>query len=298
MDNYFARLDFEVIPREAQVIAKLLWEYAAIFDVQERHPRIARRVWSSLGKYSVDLDSQNEFTFPELVEDYYANLVGGAYREEYADSDLWEIYAKFPERRFQYWKSAFGRSTGLVFYASTEGWIVPPETDLPSLLKSFAGPMSNIAFHEAELRMVEGQAYVVNQDHVTELPLASFSRALCCQANAFWSGVFSENRFWSEFLWKTNKTYFDSIRDPFVFPNPSNIRFLINDYGDIILAQAEQYNYIFFETRKLNQSEIIRLRDSLTRACELVDSISGLDGTISCPWDTLDDDAFEQLLYH
>ena len=297
MDTYFARLDFEVIPSDALTIARLLWEYAAVFDDQERHPRIARRVYSSLDKYSIALDSQNEFTFPELVEDYYANLVGGGYQEEYADSHLRKIYSEFPERRFQYWKSALGRSTGVVFYASTEGWIVPPETDLQSLLKSCAGAPSDVVFHEADLQLVDGKAYVANRDHITELPLASFSRALCCKVNAIKPDPYSENRFWSGFLWKTNETYFDSIRDTFIFPNPSNILFSIDDYGDVILAQADQYYYIFFGAHKLNQPEIIRLRDSLATAFELVDSISGLKGTLSCHWETLNDEQFERLCY-
>src|SRR3546814_1729148 len=59
---------------------------------------------------------------PEILESYYANLVGGAYSEmrseapaRYADD-----VAKFPERRVEFWKSAFSWRIGAPCYRSEE----------------------------------------------------------------------------------------------------------------------------------------------------------------------------------
>src|SRR3546814_6521543 len=69
---------------------------------------------------------------------YYANLVGGAYSEmrseapaRYADD-----VAKFPERRVEFWKSAFSWRIGAPCYTSCESWLIPVEIDPDTMFAS------------------------------------------------------------------------------------------------------------------------------------------------------------------
>src|SRR3546814_6966414 len=68
---------------------------------------------------------------------YYANLVGGAYSEmrseapaRYADD-----VAKFPERRVEFWKSAFSWRIGAPCYTSCESRSEEHTSELQSLMR-------------------------------------------------------------------------------------------------------------------------------------------------------------------
>src|SRR3546814_13644575 len=71
--------------------------------------------------------AKHVYRVPEILESYYANLVGGAYSEmrseapaRYADD-----VAKFPERRVEFWNSAFSWRIGAPCYTSCESWLIP-----------------------------------------------------------------------------------------------------------------------------------------------------------------------------
>src|SRR3546814_14585699 len=84
-----------------------------------------------ISDWSSDVCSSDLCRVPEILESYYANLVGGAYSEmrseapaRYADD-----VAKFPERRVEFWKSAFSWRIGAPCYTSCESWLIPVEID-------------------------------------------------------------------------------------------------------------------------------------------------------------------------
>lgn len=296
--TYFAQLDFEIVPKDTETMARQLWESAAAYDAQERRQKVARRHYSLLQKYAAALDFQTEFTFPELVDDYYANLVEGAYIEMDVNFNLNEIYSKFPERRFRYWKSAFGRSNGQQFYASTDGWIVPPGVDLQNLLKLYASAPAEVVFEQAKLYMTDDRAYLINRDYATHFPFGSYLRALGCRAIAINPDGYSGDYDWTDLLYA-----YDRTREHFktnygnILSYPSDPQYFIAEYGEVLLVQMEGYRHVFFGADKLSEQQVLHLRGSFTEVLDAMDSLAGLTRSVLCQWDQLDDERFEQLCY-
>ncbi len=297
--TYYLVLDFKIIPSDMDLMAKQIWEFAVAFDGEERcDENVRRQHYSQLEDHELALDSKTDFVFPELVDDFYANLIEGAYIEMDVDFNLNEIYSKFPERRFRYWKSAFGRSNGQQFYASTDGWIIPTGVDIQSLLKSYASAPAEVVFEQARLFIMDERAYLISKDYVTHFPFGSFLRALGCKAVAIKPDGYSRDYDWTELLYTYNRT-----REHFKteygnnLSYPSDTRYFIAEYGELLLAQTEGFSYVFFGADKLSDQQIMQLRGSFTEAFEAIDSIAGLKPGISCPWEQLDDEKFEQLCY-
>lgn len=297
--TYYLILDFEIIPSDLELMAKQIWEYAMAFDNEERSDENVRKQhYSAVERYESTLDNRTEFVFPELVDDYYANLIEGAYREYEGEFNLNEIYSKFPERRFGYWKSAFGRSSGQHFYASTDGWIVPPETDLQFLLKSYANAPADVIFEPAKLIIIDERAYLISDSYVTHFPFGPFLQSLNCKEVAVKPEEYLEEYDWMHLLYTYNR-----IREHFkteyghVLSYPSENEYFIAEYGELVLIQVEDYKYIYFGTDKLSERQIFELKESLSSISDRIYSFAGLNQNIVCLWEELDDEKFEQLCY-
>lgn len=84
--------------------------------------------------------------FPELMDDYYANLVHGAIPamasdEGYEDTARYirDHFAEHPEYMYGFWYSATGRSKGHEFLVSTDSWIIPGNQPRDEILNSHSG---------------------------------------------------------------------------------------------------------------------------------------------------------------
>ncbi|MEM6899544.1 MAG: hypothetical protein AAF583_07240, partial [Pseudomonadota bacterium] len=88
----------------------------------------------TMERYKNGLDKAESF-FPFLIDDYYANLINGAYyayeQTDWVQTDL----ARYPERRFGFHKSAFSTRLGGNAYASIESWIIPEQVNLDDFFK-------------------------------------------------------------------------------------------------------------------------------------------------------------------
>lgn len=295
--TYYLILDFQIIPLDVELMAKQIWEFAVAFDgEEENNENIRRQHYSALENYEFTLDEKAEFVFPELVDDFYANLIKGAYVEGDVDFNLDEIYSKFPERKFGYWKSAFGRSNGQYFYTSTDGWIIPPATDLQALLKSYASAPADVIFEPAKLIIIDEQAYLISDNYVTHFPFGPFLQSLNCNQVAVKPEEYLEEYDWMHTIYTYNR-----IREHFktkykhMFSYPPENEYFIADYGELVLVKEEDYKYIFFGTNKLSEQQIFKLKESLLNISDRIFSFAGLNQDIVCPWKELDDEKFEQL---
>jgi len=297
--TYYLALDFEIIPLDMELMAKQIWEFAVAFDSEEEcSENVRRQQYSALESYELTLDDKTEFVFPELADNFYANLIKGAYVEGDVDFNLDEIYSKFPERKFGYWKSAFGRSNGQYFYASTDGWIIPPSTDLQTLLKSYANAPADVIFEPAKLLIIDERAYLISDNYVTHFPFGPFLRALNCKEVALKQIEYFEEYDWMHLIYTYNKTreHFKTEYEH-MFSYPSENEYFIADYGELVLVKEEDYKYLFFGTDKLSEQQIFRLKESLSNISGRIYSFAGLNQDIVCPWKELDDEKFEQLCY-
>lgn len=273
--------------------------------------------------------------YPELVDNYYANLINGAYYElahetyegdpddepEKIESKYFEkIYARFPERRFGYWKSAFSRNINQDFYCSTEGWIIPNPSDFTTIVKEYYGT-DNLQFTKVDFFVIGNISYLISDGFIVHFPFDSFLKAKRCSSVLSKIEYFSHN---VEDIWMNRFLTFnravsqlssskenyrgypedrteeliipDSKGDNFLLPPPV-VCFYLSEYGDPILVKDLEYSYLFFGTDKLTHNELISLENRLSGLFHTIAKIAGIHGEIKCPWEKLNDEKFEELCY-
>ncbi len=288
---------------------------------------------SKVDLFEQELDSKT-FTYPELVDDYYANLIYGAYYElahETYDGDLndddevieskyfEEIYQKYPEQRFGYWKSAFSKNIGNDFFCSREGWIIPNSYNLSRIVEEYAG-VSNLKFVKADFFVLGNISYIISDGMIIHFPFGSFIHAKRCAHNIqkdnfggwgyeTWVHEFlTFNRRYSQL--KSSKENYKgyptdrseellelTTENKNIFRPPLVVCFYLSEYGDHILVRDEKCSYLFFDTDKLNHMELISLGDRLSVLFRTTANLAGIHVEIKCPWEQLDDEKFEKLCY-
>ena len=100
----------------------------------EKHPDLQDqfdKVWNKICDYEDQLGEYNPLV-PEIIDWYFANLVGGVYYELQFDApDFYiEQITKYPERQVCFHRSAFSSRVGVDCYASTDGWLIPANANL------------------------------------------------------------------------------------------------------------------------------------------------------------------------
>lgn len=111
-----------------------------------------------------DTLNDRKFFCPEIIDDYYANLVIRAYPELELNLEgegfLAGEYAKYPEREYGFWKSAYSNTLGEVFYQSLDCWAVPDSIDIQKLLSTYSWLAPDEEFDEASLFSFDNASYL------------------------------------------------------------------------------------------------------------------------------------------
>src|SRR5690606_27416987 len=93
-------------------------------------------------------DSNLKLRFPELAENFLANLLHGSWPWE-DEASLDQYHAQFPESRFFYWKSFTAKMGGLEIYCSPDAWVGNCLVDIEGFL-SGRGYWSGDSFNQLE----------------------------------------------------------------------------------------------------------------------------------------------------
>lgn len=272
--------------------------------------------------------------YPELIDDYYANLVNGAhfelayeaYNGDLNDSDeaieakyFEDIYKKYPEQKFGYWKSAFSKTIGHDFYCSTVGWIIPNSSEFSLIVKEYGG-IDNLKFMKADFFALGNISYIISEGLIIHFPFGSFLQAKRCAHDLLkddfggwgfetWIHRFlTFNRGYSQLpSSKENYKGYPEDRtmelithnkegDTILLP-PDVVCFYLSEYGDHLLVKDSNYSYLFFGTDKLAHNELMSLGNRLSILFHTTLNLAGIHVEIKCPWENLDDEKFEELCY-
>lgn len=301
-------------------LAQLIFNFGQIYSGNNEEDSL--KFVENLSEYLNKLE-QIEHSFPELVDRYYVNYINGEYYEydpvdnkDFFDNE----FLRFPERKYGFLKSAFSKKLNQDFYASIDSVIIPNSSDIKLILKEYSG-IENIDFIKAEFFVIGNISYLISNDFIVHFPFDSFIKAKHCTSEAFgmekelyqeegqWmSGFLSFSHLIAEINEKENfRGYPEDLSEELVKPVKEANKdlflsspvfcFYLSTYADYILVKDSCYSYFFFEPDKLTQNELGFLCNRISLLFDTTTKLAGIHAEIKCPWEQLNDEAFEELCF-
>ncbi len=261
--------------------------------------------------------SKREFVFPDLINNYWANLINGAYWEfasEYEELEskfFAKIYRKYPEHRYGFWKSPLSKDFKEPIFFSTENWIIPPKTRLIESLKIYSGLEHKIVLEEADRVDSKGQIVLLtNSTAVRFTQENDLTNSIKCTERALIPKYNKSSKIKETVLNKTiiqNNLFGEEVQQKRVNRRVrhndkiqidySKLKYRLSEYGDLVTIEYNDYAYVFFYNEPLTFDEIKDLNSHLHPAFSKTQKLIDNSITGTCDWTKLDDDSFEELCY-
>ncbi|MCW3075114.1 MAG: hypothetical protein JWP69_2183 [Flaviaesturariibacter sp.] len=271
---------FVIVPEDLESLSELLFEFTRALSGEDEDDAFS---WmESLEEYKDEI-KKRQLKFPELADDYFANLINGAYGEYESQTDEPEefrsnIAKDNPEHLFGFWKCMYSDVIQQDFYVSSESWIIPPQSDLKKILKKHSS-IARLNLERGNIFSLNGGYYLINENYVLSISFPALAKALHCISH-----VFNEERSLNDqhnWLYHLNGTYEISI----------------SDFAGFVLFSFNGYNIILWNQHKLSFNDINLLNRSAAAIFQITSALIGLKDTIACDWTQLNDETFEELCY-
>ena len=293
-------IEFVFIPKNlTELTSKLIW-LATPFEEDSEEDIEFQEIYHN---FAESLETR-KLHFPEIADGYLANFMGGEC--DLGDNEVEELHSKYPERRHQFWKSFASNNIGYDFYVSQHSWIIPLEVNAETLLRKFGGFENEMPpLEEAEyLSLMNLQPIVFNKTIVVRFPQERLYDAQKCAKDIWDEKFFIKN-------YKSSGESDSQLRD--IFQTVSQLgkgiyiediqqrinKIFLSREGEILILCDNVAQYIFFnDSHKQIKYETLKEYFSvLSKISESFRILVGKPTEIACPWNTLDDEKFEELCY-
>ncbi len=279
-DKYYLGFLLKIKPLNINELAKLIYYYSKWYS-QTNEPTSDDSLEHAeeISEYESNLE-KTTFKFPDLIDDYYANLVNAAYYEivsnyfeDEEESFFKKEYKKYPERKYGFWKSASSNNVNSEYFVSTDSWIIPSNSNIERILELYSGIEQSLEFEHAEIHKYEDKNVIINKSNAVWFSKDNeLNRAKNCSSNVL-----------TRYIEKSKKI---------------KTEFFLSQYGDVLLIKESSFYYVFFLYNvKLNFNELNSIRNSLSPIYENIKELIGLSENINLDWSQFDDESFEQLCY-
>ncbi|WP_440956615.1 hypothetical protein ACSAZK_06830 [Methanosarcina sp. Mfa9] len=312
-DNYYKDFIIVCTPRDVKNLADCLVYFSKFFSdgSDELSKEDRDSFYDEIGEYELNLNKKC-FVFPELVNNYWANLINGAYFEmasEYDSEDEFfkETYKKYPEHRYGFWKNAPSKEYNETIYFSIENWIVPPESNLMQALKIYSGLETDLIIEKADVLNYKGSSVIVNSSSAVWFNEGSLFKSILCTEKTLLRkyrkqlpvtlteglddvqlGIFPE---------PLSQVNAESYSSRFNFLDSEKFQYHLSEFGDLALVKYLGFNYVFFIRNTLNFEEMKEFNEYLNPVYSKIQNLIGQSCTGNCKWGDLNDDVFEELCY-
>ena len=227
-----------------------------------------------------------ELRAPGLADDYLANLIT-SYGESHSEAPEYmrEQYARFPERRLEYFRSPSSGRFGGDCYASREGWILDRSVDLDRFFALTNQTYRKDGFCPAKIISFGRDCVAVAKDLLVQFPMDRYFRSQTAARLA--RDPYDDP--WREdpFAWRTEGERWPVLR-PACFVHSS---------GTLCLVEDAHLLHLLYDINALNSTEAERFLKLAGQVQTTITDASGLAAPIACDWPALDDSRFEDLCY-
>lgn len=268
----------------------------------------AAEQYSAMRDAVLDLeDDLNGITarLPQTVDDYFANLVGGAYCQmRYEAPERYrEQISRYPERRVGYWRSAFSGQLGANCFTSSDGWMIPTCVELDTFFRITGQKFKFNHLLPAKVLTVNSVSYAIANGMTAFFPMGQYFKSRICGSIA----LLEEDDHWppDTFDWSdASFTYsphreFNSagIADAMLAPPPRVEGCLIDPSGSLIVVDDGQFRHLLYDTNALTLDGMKTLFNAVGEVSLSLAASIGLATNPACDWASLNDEQFEQLCY-
>ncbi|WP_397451824.1 hypothetical protein [Pseudomonas sp. NA-150] len=254
-------------------------------------------VRSEINLFEDDI-TDTKLQYPEIADEYFANLINGAYYE--LDTSIFKHQLSFfPERNYGYWKapSYNGEENGIM--VSSNGWIVPTQITIQDAFKSQSQD-GDISLLNSQFLTLNAQSIIITEGSVVLVPLGKILQALACIE----STAITEEKYTQKLNWDGNifsqapstvtllekNTTLTSIQT-------GGLSFYTSEFLDFIVIKTKLAQIVIFDILELSKSESERYIGAARQLFSSFDDNIDSPSAISLPWEKLDDEAFEQICY-
>lgn len=244
-------------------------------------------------------------SLPEIVDDYFANLVGGAYHQmRYDAPDRYESEMSiYPERRVGYWRSPFSHRIGAPCYASPDGWLLDGAVDVDHFFSETGQKFRLAELVSADVLTVNSTSYVLAKGMIAFFPMAQYFKSRICGSFA----LLDDEEHWppdtfdwsdASFTFSPDHEYLSAgIPESMRAPPPRVEGCLVDPSGSLILVDDGQFKHLLYDTKALTLDGMKSLFAAVGHVSGSLAASIGLADNPACNWKLLSDEQFEQLCY-
>jgi hypothetical protein len=307
-DKYYTDFQIRCLPTDIDKLFDILVYSSQMLGNEDVDNDVRLKFMDDVSDYEESFNKRL-FTFPELINDYWANLINGAYWEiasEYHESEddfFRDTYKKHPEHRFGFWRSPKTRIFKEPIYFSTDSWIIPPGTDLIEALKNYSGLNFKLEIEDAEKVEYKGQVILLtNNAAVYFKQFEQLQNAINCSQRALKRIFLKDDRHYSSQVQKTSlfgEAYIKRtrIKSRNYRLDHNQLSFKVSEFGDLIVVNCQGFDHVFFGYSNLTFEEIKELNSHLYPAFSKTQNLIANSISQNCNWKELNDDTFEELCY-
>lgn len=226
-----------------------------------------------------DALGKQKITFPDLIDSYYANMLGSNY--DWPDDYRDEVYTVHPEWAYHCWRSARSPECGYPLYVSPDFWLIPAGADILNALKfvpdinlndlSYEHINSKFAFKSNICLLGIGKTLVLSEYlHSQILEIASIVFPVEYDPG-------SSN--WSRL--------------------PTAQRFKISQNIDFLVCEGNTFTYILFRENfsLANLKQLAGIQEHVAGWLKGLSFQAELRLEYKCNWELLNDEDFELVCY-
>jgi hypothetical protein len=241
--------------------------------------------------------------FPEIIDDYYANLVNGAYSE--ARSEAPDYYAseiaKHPERQVGYHKSSYSHRLGGTGFVAMLGWALPITVEPDHFFEVTDQRYRVSDFIPGKIFTVASHAFVGTEEIIAYFPMNQYFKSRVCASLALHDDEDAWPFDWSKAAF-THSPFFHEDLPPLtanehLAEEQRKEGCLIHPSGTLVIVNDGQFRHFLYDAKPLNPVAIKRIHQELASLTTSVSSLAGLSSSPLCEWHRLSDEQFEQLCY-
>lgn len=285
-------------------IRTALEEAVLLFGYGDEDEERYKKIRETVADFEENIDDLVP-ALPEIVDDYYANLVNGAYDQLRADAPDYyasEI-AKHPERQVGFYKTPFSHRIGAPSFLSMHGWVLPVEIDVDHLFQVTSQRYRLGDFIPGKIFMIASQSFVSTEEFIANFPMNQYFKSRVCASFALRE---DEDAWpWDLFHWSNAAFTHSPFYEDLASLTPEEHRAeqhkkeecLIHPSGTLVIVNDGQFHHLLYDVEPLNPIAIKRVHQELAGLTASVSSLAGLSASPTCDWHKLSDEQFEQLCY-
>lgn len=271
---------------------------------EEGHDDRYKDIREAVAEYEERLETHVPF-LPQIIDDYYANLVNGAYDQYRADSpDYYSTeVSRHPERQLGFHKTAYSHRLGAASYASPDSWLTPSSVDPNSFFEITDQKYRLDEFVPGRIFTVGGKSYIHSDEFVTFFPMNQYFKSRVCASLAMRDNEES----WQNELFDWSDAAF--THSPFIASlsahvpeelhkhRPKRESCHIHSSGTLVMVDDGQFRHFLYDTEPLNPVVIKKVHEELAGLATSLTPLIGLSASPTCDWRIISDEEFEQLCY-